>query len=479
MKTQLLIIDDNKEFINDFTLVLSKDFICISAFTGEEGVELVKKNPPDIVLLDLMLGEGTSGLNVLKQIQNVDEELPVIIITDYASIDTAVEAMRLGAFDYISKTPNLKELKFVIEKALKQRIVISRSRAIEEDTLKHYSSMLGNSPGMKKLKETISLFAENSNTVLITGESGVGKELVARQIHLQSDRNKKPFIAINCAAIPKELLESELFGHERGAFTSANARKLGKFELAMDGVLFLDEIAELDFMAQVKLLRVLQEKEFDRVGGTTSIKTNARIIAATNKNLAAMVKEGKFREDLFYRLDVLPICVPPLRERKEDIEELAVHFAKTSSIEMKVPFKGFSPEAIQLLSSYDYPGNIRELQNFIIRAVLLAKGRIIEPECIVHQQLIESRSSINPIQIPDSWEEMDQMRKAAADNASRIVEKLFLENLLEKFNGNVSRAAAHIGINRSNLHKMMKKCEIKTVEEKPDSGNGSESHLHQ
>ena len=316
---------------------------------------------------------------------------------------------------------------------------------------------------MQKLKETISLFATNNNTVLITGESGVGKELVARQIHFQSDRKKKPFVAINCAAIPKELLESELFGYERGAFTGASTRKLGKFELAFDGVLFLDEIAELDFTAQVKLLRVLQEKEFDRVGGTASIKTQARIIAATNKNLASLVKEGKFREDLFYRLNVLPIHVPPLRERKEDLTELIIHFAKTASIEMKVLFNGFSTEAMDVLKAYDYPGNIRELQNFITRAVLLAKGETINTEHLILQQLNESKSVLQLI--PETWEEMDELRKAAADNASRIVEKQFIENLLKKFNGNISQAALHIGINRTNLHKMIKKCEIKTEDD--------------
>ena len=323
--------------------------------------------------------------------------------------------------------------------------------------------MLGNGPAMQKLKETISLFATNNNTVLITGESGVGKELVARQIHFQSDRKKKPFVAINCAAIPKELLESELFGYERGAFTGASTRKLGKFELAFDGVLFLDEIAELDFTAQVKLLRVLQEKEFDRVGGTASIKTQARIIAATNKNLASLVKEGKFREDLFYRLNVLPIHVPPLRERKEDLTELIIHFAKTASIEMKVLFNGFSTEAMDVLKAYDYPGNIRELQNFITRAVLLAKGETINTEHLILQQLNESKSVLQLI--PETWEEMDELRKAAADNASRIVEKQFIENLLKKFNGNISQAALHIGINRTNLHKMIKKCEIKTEDD--------------
>jgi len=463
LKTQLLIIDDNKEFVNDFTLILRKEFVCTSAYTGKDGIDLIRKNNPDLVLLDLMLEEGTNGLQILKQIREVDEDLPVIIITDYASIDTAVEAMKLGAFDYISKTPNLKELKFIIEKALQQRILLSRTKSFEEETRKHYAQMLGNSQTMQKLKETISLFATNNNTVLITGESGVGKELVARQIHFQSDRKKKPFVAINCAAIPKELLESELFGYERGAFTGASTRKLGKFELAFDGVLFLDEIAELDFTAQVKLLRVLQEKEFDRVGGTASIKTQARIIAATNKNLASLVKEGKFREDLFYRLNVLPIHVPPLRERKEDLTELIIHFAKTASIEMKVLFNGFSTEAMDVLKAYDYPGNIRELQNFITRAVLLAKGETINTEHLILQQLNESKSVLQLI--PETWEEMDELRKAAADNASRIVEKQFIENLLKKFNGNISQAALHIGINRTNLHKMIKKCEIKTEDD--------------
>lgn len=459
MKTQLLIIDDNKEFVNDISLILNEEYNITYSYKGTEGLTAIKSIHPDIVLLDLMLEPGINGLQILKQIKKDDDDLPVIIITDYASIDTAVEAMKLGAFDYISKTPNLKELKFVIEKALQHRILLSRSKSIEEETIKNYSNMLGLSSPMLKLKETISLFAKNNNTVLIIGESGVGKELVARQIHLQSERKQKPFVAINCAAIPKELIESELFGHERGAFTGASSRKLGKFELAFDGVLFLDEVAELELTAQVKLLRVLQEKEFDRVGGVSSIKTNARIIAATNKNLFNLVKENKFREDLYYRLDVLTINVPPLRERKEDITDLIEHFAKTSSIEMKVPFNGFTIDAIEMLKNYDYPGNIRELQNFIIRAVLLAKGEKINIEHLTHNQIQEHKPHFN-IKIPQTWEEMDKLRKKAADNASRTIEKLFLENLLQKFNGNISQAAQHIGINRTNLHKMIKKSDV-------------------
>lgn len=457
MIPKLLIIDDDKSFVNDFILVLKRDFDCIAVHTAGEGLLKIDEINPDVVLLDLMLGED-NGLNILKQIMKKDEDLPVIMITDYASIDTAVEAIKIGAFDYISKIPKLVELKFIIDKSLKQRIIKSRTKYLEEETGRYYSEIIGESDAAKHLKETIALFAANSNTVLITGESGAGKELVARQIHSLSDREKKPFVTINCAAIPKDLLESELFGHERGAFTGAIARKLGKFELASDGTLFLDEVAELDLSAQVKLLRVLQEKEFERVGGSGIIKSQARIIAATNKNLTLLVQQGKFREDLYYRLYVLPVEVPPLRERKEDIEMLSMHFANEAAVEMKVGFGGFSSGASALLKEYNFPGNIRELQNFITRAILLAKGDVIKPE---HFFLTARKEkSLLQFEAPETWEQMNELRKAAADNASRIIEKQFLENLLKKFNGNISRAAQHININRSNLHKMIKKCGI-------------------
>ncbi len=460
MKPRLLIIDDDFEFTSDFMLLLDKDFKCSHASSGAAGIELLYKKSFDIVLLDLMLGNSESGLDVLKNILAFEEDLPVIMITDYASVNTAVEAIRLGAYDYISKTPNLNELKIIIDRSIQQKLLKTKARLLEEESLKQFYQIVGESPSIKNLKEMIRLFASNDNTVLITGESGVGKELVARQIHLKSMRREFPFVGINCAAIPKDLIESELFGHEKGAFTSADKRKIGKFELASAGTIFLDEISELDLKAQVKLLRILQEKEFERVGGLISIKTNVRIIAATNRNLQSLIEGGSFREDLFYRLNVLPIEVPPLRDRSEDIPLLVNHFTKQACIELKKTSDGFDRQAVDELCKYQWPGNIRELENFVTRAVILSKNNHIGLKDIA-QNLLPVKHGQNFIsKIPETWIEMDSMRKEAADKASREVEKIYLQNLLKKFNGNISKAAEYAGINRANLHKMIRKCNI-------------------
>ncbi len=458
-KPALLIIDDDKGFIDDFMLLLKRDFNCNYKLTPEKGIEEISSKSYDIVLLDLMFQGKQNGLEVLKQIHKLDEGLPVIMITDYSAINTAIEAMKLGAFDYVSKSPNLQELKLLIDKAIKERMLKYRTKALENDVNQPFNKIVGNSLAINSLKEKINLFADNDNTVLILGASGVGKELVAHQIHKLSSRRNKPFVAINCAALPKDLIESELFGHEKGAFTGAVKKKLGKFELALDGTLFLDEIAELDLNAQIKLLRVLQEREFDRVGGSSTLSFKARIIAATNKDLKQAVSDGSFREDLYYRLFVLPIEVPPLRKRKDDIPILLDHFGKLSSMESKIVFKNFSDTSISLCLNYDWPGNIRELQNFVTRSIILANGKEITSDIVSRQLNVTNYSSkIIPDKIPVTWEEMDTMRKEVSDKASRTVEKIFLENLLSKFDGNVTKAANQIGINRSNIHKMMRKC---------------------
>ncbi len=460
-KPALLIIDDDKEFIDDFIILLGKDYNCSYKLTPQEGISAISENSYDLVLLDLMFKENANGLEVLKQIHKIDSELPVIMVTDYGAINTAIEAMKIGAYNYISKSPNMQELKLIISKALKERIIKYQTKELENNINKSFKELIGNSFAINSLKEKIQSFANNENTVIVYGESGVGKELVSRQIHYLSDRKNKPFIAINCAAVPKDLLESELFGHEKGAFTGAFKKKLGKFELAMDGTVFLDEIAELELSSQVKLLRVIQEKEFERVGGTNTIRFNARIIAATNKDLRKSVNDGSFREDLFYRLFVLPIEVPPLRERKEDIPILLEHFGKISSIDSKIYFNKFTDEAIQICKNYDWPGNIRELQNFVTRSIILANGEEIDARLVKMQLNVYDNNSPGIFnKIPQTWGEMVELRKSAANIASRKVEKIFLENILKQVNGNISKAAELIGINRTNLHKMINKCGI-------------------
>jgi two-component system nitrogen regulation response regulator NtrX len=458
MRPLLLIIDDDSDFISDFSLLLKSDYDCIFANDGTEGLRVVHEKTPDVILLDLMLENGESGLDVLDQIRKEDEDVPIIMITDYASVDTAVDAIKRGAFNYVSKTPNLRELKLIIERSLQQRLLKYQTITLQQELSKPFDSIIGGSLGINKVKEMIKICADVDSTILITGESGSGKELVARQIHYLSKRKNKPFVAINCAALPKDLIESELFGYEKGAFTGAASRKPGKFEIAHDGTIFLDEISELDLKAQVKLLRILQEREFERVGGTQVIKTSARVIAASNRNLSNLVEEGLFREDLFYRLDVFPIHVPPLRDRKEDIPLLLNYFANLTSKELKVKPKYFNEESVKLLMNYNWPGNIRELQNHITRAILLTKNEIITPDDLDFSLRKGDDEFLGLEIVPETWEEMDLLRKQAVEVAARKVEKVFLEFILNKYEGNISRAADAIGINRANLHKMIKKC---------------------
>jgi len=457
----LLMIDDDAEFTSDFLMLLGEHFDCISATTGEVGIKILKEKSIDIILLDLMFDYGPNGVEILRQIKLVDNDVPVIMITDYASVDTVIEAMKNGAFDYVSKTPNLQELLLKIRNSIDISMLRKKTDSLRKEDSKNYYKIVGSGKSTQKLKNKITLYAENINTVLITGESGVGKELVARQIHLQSRLKNEPFVALNCAAIPKDLLESELFGHEKGAFTGAIKRKLGKFELASPGTIFLDEISELNPDAQVKLLRIIQNKEFERVGGTKTIESKARIIAATNRDLEALIAEEKFREDLFYRLDVLPIYVPPLRDRKEDIHELIDFFTQNICDDLKIKSKVFTKNAISILSNYNWPGNIRELQNHITRAIISSSSNeITEMDLDSKLSGVNALNNFKVSKIPETWEEMDYMRKEAADRVSREIEKLFLDNLLKKFDGNISKAANSIGLNRSSLYKMLKKCEL-------------------
>ena len=459
MKPTLLLIDDDEKFMKDFVLLRGREFECLTANRPRQALALIPEKSPDVVLLDLMLGEGIHGLDVLKEIQQLDQNLPVVIFTDFASVDTAVEAIKLGAADYLSKTASIKELQLVVEKALKQRLLAAQRQTLERELDRPYDEMIGASPAMQAVRQQMALFAATESTVLIIGESGVGKELVARQIYHMSPRKDKPFITVNCPAIPKDLLESDLFGHEKGAFTGAQARRIGKFELADDGTIFLDEIAELALEAQAKLLRVLQEKEFERIGGGTTLRTQARVIAATSRDLEEMVHRQQFREDLFYRLNVLPIRVPSLIDRKDDVPLLVNHFLKRTSVDINVPVKPLAPEAMALLTEYPWPGNVRELQNCMTRLVISTQHKDHIDQGTVAAMLGAARLvQMERTQVPQSWEEMDSLRTRAMQDAARDVERLFLEHLLQKFQGNVTKAAEHIGINRNSFHKLMRKC---------------------
>ena len=357
---------------------------------------------------------------------------------------------------------NIKELNALVEKVLKSRIERAKSNALMEEVNKPYSKIIGTSLAIQEVKRRINLASENDFTVLISGESGTGKELTARQIHNRSKRKNEIFVPVNCGALPENLIESELFGYEKGAFTGAVKRKLGKFEIASSGTIFLDEVSELAVESQVKLMRVLQDKEFSRLGGNETIKTNARIIAATNKNLKELMLHGNFREDLFYRLEVFPISIPTLRERKEDIPELIGYLLLAISAELNMPVPVISNKVIKQFVNYNWPGNVRELNNVLTRLAILSGGEKIE-ETLVERDLAvrQNQIDINWEILELKWTELNNLKKDASAAANREVEIEFVKRLLLKFNGNITKAAKYTGINRSNLHRMIKKIDLK------------------
>ncbi|NWG04833.1 MAG: sigma-54-dependent Fis family transcriptional regulator [Syntrophaceae bacterium] len=373
MKDKILVADDEQSMREFLEIMLKKEGYKVSlAANGEEVVKLIENDLFDLVLLDIRMPK-LDGIATLKKIKAITPETIVIMITAYASADTAIKAMKEGAYDYITKPFKVEEIKLIIKNALEKKNLQTENILLKQVVRDryHFGNIIGQSPKMVALYDLLEKVSPTKTNILITGESGTGKELVAKAIHYNSPRKEKPFVTLNCGAIPESLIESELFGHMRGAFTDAIATKKGLFEVADEGTIFLDEISELPLLMQVKLLRVLQDKEFKRVGGTEDIRVDVRIISATNKDLEGAVREKLFREDLFYRLNVIQIKLPPLRERREDIPLLAHHFLKKYSEELNKNILKISPETLQLLLRYEYPGNVRELQNIIERAVAL------------------------------------------------------------------------------------------------------------
>jgi len=387
------------------------------------------------------------GIEALTEIRKKSPLVPVLIMTAYASVKTAVEALKAGAFEYLTKPLDIDELKILIEKALELYHLRAENIALKERLGDRFdfSKIIGRSRKMKEVFDTLSLVAPTDATVLILGESGTGKELVANSIHHNSPRASQPFIKVSCAALPETLLEGELFGHEKGAFTGAIARREGRFQLAHRGTIFLDEVGEMSVTTQTKLLRVLQEKEFEPLGSTRTVKVDVRVIAASNKDLEREVKEARFREDLFYRLNVVPISLPPLRERKEDIPALATHFFAIYRDKNRKELKDISGKAMDLLMRYDWPGNIRELENCIERAVILARGEVIVPADLPP-----------PIQALSSWEQEMQGLELPSGISLQEVEKALILKTLEDTGGNRTRAAEILGINRRTLQNKLK-----------------------
>jgi two-component system response regulator HydG len=444
LRPVILVVDDEPNVRESFRLVLEDAYEVIDVPDGTRALEAVRASPVDLVLLDIRLPE-MDGIEVLERIKAFDEGVEVILVTAVKTVRTAVAAMKLGAFDYVTKPFDEDELLSLVRRALQKRslereVTFLRGELARQHDREH---IVGEHPEMQKLARLVTQVARTTTTVLITGESGTGKELIARAIHHRGPRRDKPFVPVNPAAIPETLVESELFGHERGAFTGAHQRKLGRFELAQGGTLFLDEIGLLRPEVQAKLLRVLQEREIERVGGAHAIKIDVRIVAATNLDLKQAVAAGDFREDLYYRLNVMPIAVPPLRERVEDIPLLVDHFIRRYNHEFNKRIEGLTPDALAALSAYAWPGNVRELQNIVERTVVLVEGPVITTADLPLDLTVSpGRGSAAPG--PDKV-------RVDLNEASDRFERLIVQRVLEDVRGNVSEAARVLGLHRNSL----------------------------
>ncbi len=413
-----------------------------TASSGEEALEKISCQIFDLILSDIRM-PTLSGMDVLRKVRETAPETKVVMMTAYGTVENAVEAMKLGAFDYVMKPFSADEIELVIKKALEFQILVEENKRLRLELAGRYKfeNIVGKSPGMQKVFEQIQVVADSKATVLITGDTGTGKELVATAIHYNSNRKEFPFIKINCAAIPEGLIEAELFGFEKGAFTGAIKKSTGRFELAHGGTLLLDEISEISPNLQGKLLRVLQEKEFERLGSGESIQVDVRIIVTTNKNLMAETKKGNFREDLFYRLNVFPIHLPLLKERKEDIPALVEHFVRRYSAENNKPISGISEEVLKLFLEYAWPGNVRELENYIERAVVVAKNKILTLPEFPKELSLPTESTVEALQVGHSLAE---------------IEKNLILKTLTSYNNNQTKAADVLGISTRTLRNKLK-----------------------
>jgi DNA-binding NtrC family response regulator len=451
----ILIVEDEAKMRRLLELNLGEDgFSTLSAEDAESGLKLLRENPVDLVLTDLKL-PGMNGLEFLQAIKRQNAALPVVVMTAFGSVETAVEAMKAGASDYVLKPFSLGEMRMVIRKELDVHKLREENRSLREALGKRYAhpNVVARSPKMQEVLATVDRVAPTNSTVLLGGESGVGKDLIARAVHEKSRRASGPFIKINSSAIPENLLESELFGYEKGAFTGAGASKPGKFELADKGTLFLDEIGDVPLAIQVKLLRVLQEREFERLGGTRTVKVDVRLIAATNRDLREALEQGTFREDLYYRLNVVPMDIAPLRQRKEDIPDLVNLFISRFAGDSGKPVEGITPEAMQILVNYHWPGNVRELQNIIERACALAKGTVLKVEDI-HLDLRPARALNGAGNFLPEGMTLEQW------------EDEMIRESLRRANGNKSQAARLLGLSRNALRYRLSKIGIADEGEK-------------
>jgi two-component system nitrogen regulation response regulator NtrX len=440
VKSRVLIVDDEEAIRSSLKMIFEYEgYEVLLAANGQAALKIAEKDAPDLIFLDIKMPQ-MDGLEVLKRLRADESAPPVVILSGHGNVKTAVEATKLGAFDFIEKPPESDRILLVARNALEQKRLVSENRRFKLTFDERYR-MVGQSASLEKVSDAVRRAAPTNATVLITGESGVGKELVARAIHRNSLRKDEAFVQVNCAAIPEELIESELFGHEKGSFTGATEKQIGKFELAHKGTIFLDEVGDMSLRTQAKVLRVLQEGEVERIGSQKTIQVDVRVIAATNKDLEEAIEKGDFREDLYFRLSVIPVRVPPLRERAEDLPVLVQHFVKQFCAENNFRSRAFSPAAIEALKRHAWRGNVRELKNAVERLLIMAEGDEIRPE---HVADVLRRPSDSLLASPETLRDF----KEAA-------ERTFLVGKLRESSWNISATAAAIGTPRSNLYKKL------------------------
>ncbi|KUG23855.1 two component, sigma54 specific, transcriptional regulator, fis family [hydrocarbon metagenome] len=450
MNETILVVDDEESICQSLKAILTDEgYQVLVAGSGEEAIKIVEEEMPQLILLDIWL-PGIDGLDTLQAIKKINPRMLVIIMSGHGTIETAVKATKLGAFDFIEKPLSLDKIIILVNNAI-NLMRLQEENVLLKEKVSHQYELTGTSPAITELKEMISIVAPTNAWILIMGENGTGKELVARSIHHLSLRSHKDIVEVNCAAIPEELIESELFGHEKGAFTGATEKKRGKFDLAHEGTIFLDEVADMSLKAQAKILRILQEKKFERVGGNKLIDMDVRVLAASNKDLEEEMKVGRFRQDLYYRLHVIPLVVPPLRERKEDIKPLVERFILDFTTKEGLEPKTLTDDAMALLMKHDWPGNVRELKNIIERMIILTPSNVITDR------------DIPPLSVKEESEVAFGAQFAAGDSlrdAKMDFERQFILKKLEENEGNISKTAEAIGLERSNLHKKLKALKI-------------------
>jgi DNA-binding NtrC family response regulator len=469
MSARILIVDDEEIVIKSCVRILGDagyeaDFVR----SGLEALKKIEDSNYDVIILDIMM-PNMDGLEVLQRVKEAHPDIDVIMVTGLSQIETAVRAMKLGAFDYLPKPFDPDELKRVVERALERRQLLQENIKLKSEVSSKYrfENIIGSSPAMQNTYRLIAQGAPTNSTILLTGESGTGKELIARAVHYNSLRKDKPFVPVDCNSLTETLLESELFGHVKGAFTGAVLNKRGLFETAEGGTLFLDEIGNISLSTQAKLLRVLQEHEYRAVGDTRTRSANIRLITATNKDLKAMSTEGTFREDLFYRINVFPIEMPPLRQRREDIPALAFHFLKIFRDELGKEVNEFSTEAMTALVNYDWPGNVRELENTVHRAMILATDKVIRR---AHLSNIVDAAPRLDVDVPRTGDELKRIKKVAREKSVEEIEKLFVLEALKRNSWNVTQSAEETGMQRANFQALMKKYQIRIRGAESDPG---------